>query len=152
MRRVDVLLTDYGSFHRTRGNFLCHCLGIPLIVFGILAVLRLIPVVSGIGVTAAEIAIAGACLYYAFLDPLLAAAMLVALGLLDLAARAVGDWRVGAAAFVAGWVFQAIGHARYEKKAPAFLRNLVHLLIGPLFLVNEVLRVRPLSPPLGARE
>ncbi|MDQ5872777.1 MAG: DUF962 domain-containing protein, partial [Acidobacteriota bacterium] len=65
---------------------------------------------------------------------------------LDLAARAVGDWRVGLAAFVIGWVFQAIGHAVYEKNRPAFFKNLQHLLVGPLFLVNELLRVRRVAP------
>lgn len=147
MRRVDALLADYGSFHRTRGNLACHGIGIPLIVFGVIAFLRLVPI-GATGWTAAEAVIAATVLYYATLDVLLALAMLVPFVLLDLVARAIGDWRVGLAAFVAGWIFQGIGHARYEKKAPAFLRNLVHLLVGPLFLVNELLRIRrPLEAP-----
>jgi uncharacterized membrane protein YGL010W len=146
MRRVDGLLADYGSFHHTRGNLACHAIGIPMIVFGILSLFLLVPLHVA-GVTAAEVAIALTILYYATLDVVLALAMLVPLGLLDLAARAASDWRAGLTAFVVGWVFQAIGHARYEKKAPAFLRNLVHLLVGPLFLLNELLRIRrPLSP------
>ncbi len=44
-----------------------------------------------------------------------------------------------------GWIFQGIGHAVYEKRSPAFLRNLVHLLVGPAFLVNEALRIRPVA-------
>ncbi len=154
MRRVDELLSDYGSYHRTRGNLACHALGIPLIVFGILCFLRLVTIPIPIPVvgtaSAAEPVILFAVAFYAILDPLLALAILLPLALLDLAAYIVGDWRVGLAAFAVGWVFQGIGHARYEKKAPAFLRNLVHLLIGPLFLVNEVLRIRPLAPhPAG---
>jgi uncharacterized membrane protein YGL010W len=50
---------------------------------------------------------------------------------------------MGAAAFVLGWIFQAVGHAVYEKNSPAFFRNLVHLLVGPAYLVNKVLRIRP---------
>ena len=46
-----------------------------------------------------------------------------------------------------GWIFQGIGHAVYEKRSPAFLRNLVHLLVGPAFLVNEALHVRPVGKP-----
>jgi uncharacterized membrane protein YGL010W len=150
MRRVDALLADYGSYHRTRGNLACHSIGIPLIIFGILGFLLLLPLPLGAsGATAAEAAIVAAVAYYAFLDPVLALGILVPLALLDLAARAVGDWRVAAAAFVIGWIFQGIGHARYEKKSPAFLRNVVHLLIGPLFLVNELLRIRPLAPAAG---
>jgi uncharacterized membrane protein YGL010W len=143
MRRVDSLLADYGSYHRTRGNLACHSLGIPLIVFGVISSLLLIHL--GSRWTAAEVVIAATVLYYAALDVVLALAMLVPFALLDVAARAVADWRIGLAAFVVGWIFQGIGHARYEHRSPAFLRNVVHLLVGPLFLVNELLRVRPVA-------
>ena len=139
MKRVDDLLTDYGAHHRTRGNLVCHAFGVTLIVFGILSLsaeLRVGPVTAG------EILIALVVLYYATLDLPLAAAMLAAFVVLDLAARAVGDWRVGLAAFAIGWVFQAIGHAVYEKNRPALMKNLQHLLVGPMFLVNELLKVR----------
>ena len=143
MKRVDDLLADYGAHHRTRGNLVCHAFGVTLIVFGILSLLAELRVGP---VTAGEILIAVAVLYYATLDLPLAAAMLAAFVVLDLAARAVGDWRVGLGAFVIGWVFQAIGHAVYEKNRPAFMKNLQHLLVGPLFLVNELLRVRRVAP------
>ena len=145
MKKVDALLEDYASHHRTRGNLVCHSIGIPLIVFGSLSFLELVRLPLP-GWTAAEALIAAAFLFYAVLDLPLAVAMLVPMGLLDLAARAAGSWQVGLAAFVVGWIFQGIGHARYEKNRPAFLRNLLHLLIGPLFLVNELVRLRPLVP------
>src|SRR6266508_675167 len=63
--------------------------------------------------------------------------------LLAIAARAIADWRVGLGAFVVGWVFQGIGHVRYEKNRPAFFKNLVHLMVGPLFLLNELFGIRP---------
>jgi uncharacterized membrane protein YGL010W len=146
MRRVDSLLAEYGSYHRTRGNLACHFVGIPLITFAVVVFLRLIPL-GGSGWTAAEVVIGAVVLYYLSLDVVLGFAMLVPLVLLDLAARVapLGDWRVGLAAFVVGWIFQGIGHARYEHKSPAFLRNLLHLLVGPMFLVNELLRIRPLE-------
>lgn len=143
MKRVDDLLSDYGAHHRTRGNLVCHAFGVTLIVFGILSLLAEIRVGP---LTAGEILIAVVVLYYATLDLPLAGAMLAAFAVLDLAARAVGDWRVGLAAFVIGWVFQAIGHAVYEKNRPAFFKNLQHLLVGPLFLVNELLKVRRIAP------
>jgi uncharacterized membrane protein YGL010W len=143
MKRVDDLLSDYGAHHRTRGNLVCHAFGVTLIVFGILSLLaevRVGPLTSG------EILIAVVVLYYATLDLPLAGAMLAAFAVLDLAARAVGDWRIGLAAFLVGWVFQAVGHAVYEKNRPAFFKNLQHLLVGPLFLVNELLKVRRIAP------
>ncbi|MGH9317331.1 MAG: hypothetical protein ACRD1P_09505 [Thermoanaerobaculia bacterium] len=33
-QRIDALLVDYGAYHQTRGNRVCHAFGIPLIVFG----------------------------------------------------------------------------------------------------------------------
>jgi len=141
MKRVDSLLADYGSYHRTRGNLVCHAFGITLIVFGILSMLGEVPTGPS-GLTAAELLIAAAFFFYLFLDVPLAFAILVAVGFLDAVARAVSDWRIGLAAFVLGWIFQGIGHARFEKNSPAFFRNLVHLMVGPLFLVNELLGIR----------
>src|SRR5687768_828004 len=143
MKRVDDLLSDYGAHHRTRGNLVCHSFGVTLIVFGILSMLAEVRIGP---VTAGEVLITVVVLYYATLDLPLAGAMLAAFAVLDLAARAVGDWRVGLAAFVIGWVFQAVGHAVYEKNRPAFFKNLQHLLVGPLFLVNELLGVRRVAP------
>jgi uncharacterized membrane protein YGL010W len=147
MKRVDALLADYGSYHRTRGNLVCHVFGVTLIVYGIFSMLGRIPL--GIGAwTAAELLLAAAFVYYLTLHAGLALGVLAAAGLLDAAARAVDDWRVGLAAFLVGWIFQAVGHARFEKNSPAFFRNVVHLMVGPLFLVNELLRVRrPLAAP-----
>jgi uncharacterized membrane protein YGL010W len=42
------------------------------------------------------------------------------------------------AVFVFGWVLQFIGHY-FEGKKPAFVDDLVGLLIGPLFVMAEVL-------------
>jgi uncharacterized membrane protein YGL010W len=152
MRRIDALLADYGSSHESRGNVLCHAVGITLIVFGILAVLATVRLAGPW--TAAEILLGAAAVCYLALDVLLGLATVGAAALLDLAAHAVGSWRWGLAAFVVGWIFQAIGHAVYEKRSPAFLRNLVHLLVGPAFLVNDLLRIHrvrvaPDSPPVS---
>jgi uncharacterized membrane protein YGL010W len=147
MKRVDALLAEYGRAHRARGNLACHAAGITLIVFGILAMLQAVPI--GGRWAASELAVGLAFLFYLALDVPLAVALLAVLAALDLAARAAGSWRVGAAAFVAGWVFQALGHAVYEKNAPAFFRNLVHLLVGPAFLVNEALRIRAVPGSSG---
>jgi uncharacterized membrane protein YGL010W len=140
-RRIDALLADYGAHHRTRGNLACHAVGITLIVFGALSLLGQIRIAGP--VTASEILLAAAFLYYVALDAALAVSVVAAAGILDLLARAAGDWRIGVAAFVVGWIFQAIGHGVYEKNSPAFFKNLTHLLIGPAYLVNEALKIRP---------
>jgi uncharacterized membrane protein YGL010W len=142
MSRIDALLKDYGSHHRTRGNLICHAFGITLILFGIISLLLLVHL--GPRWTAAEVVIAASVLFYLTLSVPLGVTMLVELLVLDVAARGIGDWRVGLTAFVVGWIFQGIGHGRFEKNSPAFLQNIVHLMVGPLFLWNELLRVRPI--------
>jgi uncharacterized membrane protein YGL010W len=48
------------------------------------------------------------------------------------------DWRWALGLFVVGWVFQFVGHA-IEGNSPAFFRNPVYLLVGPLWLVRRAL-------------
>ena len=144
-RRVDALLTDYASYHRTRGNLVCHFFGITLIVFGSVILLRTVRLPGAPSVSAAELLIGVVFLFYLTLDISLALVMLIEFALFDIAARAIADWRVGLAAFLLGWVFQGVGHARFERNSPAFFKNLAHLMVGPLFLANELLRIRPVA-------
>jgi uncharacterized membrane protein YGL010W len=138
--RIDALFADYGASHSTRGNLLCHAAGITLIVFGLFSFLARIPI-AGIW-TASELLVALSFAFYAALDLPLAFAVLGYAAILDFAARSASSWKLGAAAFVLGWILQGVGHAVYEKTRPAFLRNLVHLLVGPAYLVAEALGLR----------
>ncbi|MCI0416117.1 DUF962 domain-containing protein, partial [bacterium] len=140
-KKVDSHLSDYAFYHQTRGNKVCHFIGIPLIMFSLMALLRPLTLLGSI--TAAELLILLTFAYYMTLDFRLAIGMLVVSVALDAAAWKLADLRIGLIALIVGWVFQGIGHAVYEKRSPAFTRNLVHLLIGPVFLLNELLRVRP---------
>jgi uncharacterized membrane protein YGL010W len=56
------------------------------------------------------------------------------------------SWGLGA--FAVGWVFQFIGH-HYEGKKPAFVDDLVGLLVGPMFVVAELLFALGLLRPLA---
>jgi uncharacterized membrane protein YGL010W len=144
MKKVDSLLSDYAFYHRSRGNKICHFIGVPLIIYSLFLLLRSVPLVESI--TAAELLLLLSFLYYVSLDLRLAFAMLVLSLVLDLAAWKTADFRIAIAAFLIGWIFQGIGHAVYEKRSPAFLRNLVHLMVGPIFLLNEIWHVRPVTP------
>ena len=134
-------LDEYGRVHATRGNRVCHWIGIPLIVVALLGLLARVPLaeVAGVPLTAAELLLAVALVYYVRLDALLAVLMIPLVVLMDLAGRALPLW-ANVALFVVGWIFQLVGHAVYEKKSPAFLRNVAHLLIGPLFLLAKAMR------------
>jgi uncharacterized membrane protein YGL010W len=146
MQKIDGLLIDYSAYHRTKGNKICHFIGVPLIIFGILSMLRAWNLSL---FTGAEALILLSFVYYLTLDFRLALSMLLMTFLLDFVAIVTGTPLVGLGAFVIGWIFQAIGHAAFEKKSPAFLRNLVHLMVGPIFLLNEVLHARPVQLTTG---
>ena len=141
---MDLLLADYALYHRTKGNIICHYFGITMIVYGLLSFLLPLPVWKDF--TFAEILLFGAVSYYLSLDIKLGLAAFIAIALLDAAARTVQSPVIGLICFVLGWIFQGIGHAVFEKRSPAFFKNLVHLMIGPLFLINETFHFRKVSP------
>jgi len=129
---------DYGSFHGTAGNKACHAVGIPLIYFSVIALLAhvLLFRVGGFAFTLAEPVFLAVTLYYLRLDVALGAMMLV----LSAAMAAVGGLvpvPVAVGLFILGWVLQFVGHYVYEKKSPAFFRNVTHLLVGPLWILAK---------------
>ena len=140
---LDPLWADYDEHHRTGGNKFCHMLGIPLIIVGLMGLLLALPHfdVFGLPVDLAILLVFGAGVVYVFLDAKLGAAMFVVDVALYLVAREI-NWKVALGLFLVGWVFQFIGHGVYEKRAPAFSKNLAHLLVGPLWVLNHLIHLR----------
>ena len=56
------------------------------------------------------------------------------------------SWRWALLLFVVGWIFQFVGHA-IEGNQPAFLKNPVYLLVGPLWLLRRAAAVIGLDKP-----
>lgn len=78
---------------------------------------------------------------------LLAACLWVAQGL---AAAPLATWATaGVGLFVVGWAFQFVGHF-WEGRKPAFVDDLVGLVIGPLFVVAEAGFLLGLRPEVQA--
>jgi uncharacterized membrane protein YGL010W len=137
MPDVNALFTDYASYHQTKGNKAFHRLGIPLIMLsliGMLARVHLGPV------DAAMLLILAAELYYVAVEWRLAIGMLVVSAIFYFIGAALPLW-INVALFILGWIFQFIGHSVYEHKQPAFFRNFVHLLVGPLWILNDIVPV-----------
>ena len=135
------LFAEYGAYHQDRRNLICHEIGIPLIVLGIMALLRLAPVwVPWLETSLAGVAFLALGFYYifAFGREYRLAVLIAGVGLAVLyVVSAYITWPFAIGAFVAGWIFQFIGHA-YEGKSPAFLTNLLHLLVGPLWVASHL--------------
>ena len=141
MQRINTLFADYASFHRTRGNKLCHRAGIPLIMFSLFGMLALVRVPANHPhFNLAVLLIAISTIYYFTLEWRLGIVMLVVSVAMYLVALQLPFWLL-LSLFVAGWILQGIGHAAYEKNRPAFAKNLVHLLVGPLWIANDLVKV-----------
>ncbi|MGB8796988.1 MAG: Mpo1-like protein [Candidatus Aquilonibacter sp.] len=127
------LFTEYAAYHADRRNRACHAVGIPLILIGTMGMLHL----ATFGpIDLAIVAAIATLLYYAVIDPRGALISTVAFAILyEIAIRV--SWQIALGALVIGWVFQLVGH-RFEGSKPKFLENLVYLLIGPLYIFEEL--------------
>ncbi len=130
--------SDYAAFHGTPGNQACHYVGIPLIVVSVFALLSAVPLftVGGFTVTLAEVVLLASTAYYLALDAPLAVMMMV-LSALSIVVGRLLPIPLALGLFVVGWIFQFVGHYVYEKRSPAFYRNLAHLLVGPLWILAK---------------
>lgn len=133
MRDISALFADYASHHQTKGNKWFHRFGIPIIMLTLIGMLTRVPIAAIALIVVSEI-------IYAMLDWRLAAIMLVVSVAFYFIGAAIPFW-INAALFVVGWIFQFIGHSVYEKRSPAFLTNALHLLVGPLWILNDVVHV-----------
>ncbi len=60
------------------------------------------------------------------------------------------NWRWALALFVVGWALQFLGHA-IEGNQPAFFRNPLYLLIGPLWLLRRAAALVGIGRPSSSK-
>ena len=152
MSRLDRYMADYGSYHADARNEATHAIGIPMIVLSLLMLAGNVSLgaIGGLRLDLGMALIVAVTIFYLVLSPGLGLAMGAFLALLHLFGHAVlgaNIW-IALGLFVGGWVLQFVGHA-YEGKRPAFLKNGIHLLVGPVWIVDRGLR---LLSRRGARE
>jgi uncharacterized membrane protein YGL010W len=155
-RPATELMVQYATYHRDRRNIATHFLGIPLIVFAIgIFLARAQFDVAQLHLSAAWVLWAVTAAWYLTRGNLvLDLATTLVTGLLIWAAHpfavgTTGAWLAcGLLTFVTGWVLQFIGHY-YEGRKPAFVDDLVGLLVGPMFVVGEALFAAGLCRPLA---
>ncbi|MBF6986960.1 MULTISPECIES: DUF962 domain-containing protein [Cupriavidus] len=145
MKTLIEYLANYAAYHRDSRNIVTHFIGIPMIVLAVTTLLARPAMPLGDGsahLTPAMLVYILSCLFYLRLSLGFGVAMASILALFlyagaHIAAMPTAAWlATGAGLFVAGWIIQFIGHY-YEGRKPAFVDDLVGLLIGPLFLVAE---------------
>lgn len=144
MSRLGHYFADYGSYHADARNELTHAVGIPMIVLSLLMFAANVELfaVGGWTVDLGWVLVVAATVFYVALDPKLGVvmgALLAGLQLLGAAVFGANVW-IALALFALGWVLQFVGHA-FEGKRPAFFKNGMHLLVGPLWILNRGLEV-----------
>jgi uncharacterized membrane protein YGL010W len=129
------LLQRYDRAHCHPANAAIHCACVPLITWGVLALLW------ALSPAAAYVAIGAALAYYLWLSPAIAVGMLavVAAMVYPLALLGTHALPAGVLAFVLGWTGQFAGH-KIEGTRPAFLEDLRFLLVGPAWVLASLYR------------
>ena len=154
-RPATTLMVQYAHYHRDRRNIFTHLIGIPLIVMAV-GMLLMYPVFT-VGdywfTLAGAFWLLSSLWYLSRGSWLLALATVIVNGALMWAAYRTPVWvawlgwpvlqdqpvwLLGLAVFFIGWVIQFIGHW-FEGRKPAFVDDVVGLLVGPMFVVGEVL-------------
>ncbi len=146
MRSFTDQIANYAAYHRDRRNIATHFVGVPLIVLAV-AILLSRPSIelAGFRFNPAMLVAAASVAFYLALH--------IGYGLVMAVLMALAVWVAGAVAALStaawlGWgVSLFLGHW-YEGRKPAFVDDLVGLLIGPLFLVTEAAFALGLSTQL----
>ena len=157
MRAATDLLSQYAEYHRDRRNIVSHFIGVPMIVFAVGVLLaRPAFALRGLALSPAWLAFGLATAWYLSRGNLvLGVAVSAVVGTLMLMAHQVAygsfaawlAWGLGM--FVVGWLIQFVGHW-YEGKKPAFVDDIVGLLVGPMFVVAELMFMLGWNRPLLA--
>lgn len=145
MKTLVDQLANYAAYHRERRNIATHFVGIPMIVLAVQVLLARPALMLGpVPLTPALVLSAVVSLYYLRLDRplgwLMAAWLLLGLLVAEASAgQSTATWLgVGIGLFLLGWVIQFVGHI-FEGRKPAFVDDIMGLLIGPLFVAAELL-------------
>jgi uncharacterized membrane protein YGL010W len=149
MRTVQQWFDEYSESHSHPRNELLHILCVPPIVMSVIGFLWAIPLPAALAgaspwLNLATLAVAAAIVFYFSLSVRLGigasialVAMLFLVRWLDTLAWPL--WQICLGIFVIGWIGQFIGHA-IEGKRPSFAKDIVFLLIGPLWLLGHLYR------------
>lgn len=151
MRKIDLLLAEYGESHRNGTNKLIHWICVPLIFWTILGFISYIPTPNiylkyfGFLSVASFVALILVTIFYFRLSWRIALIMIFVMLLMEhfvsLANVTFGknSWIFYLAIFVITWILQFVGH-KIEGKKPSFLKDLQFLLIGPIWLLSFILK------------
>lgn len=149
MRSIQEWFSSYGQDHLNPTNRAIHWVCVPVITWTVIAALWTIPPILPESLKPgmwAVVVMFAAFLFYHRLSHNLSYAMAIAFivgGAIAWALYGAMGPRnlliLAAVLFVLAWIGQFVGHA-IEGRRPAFLTNIVQLLIGPAWLMGKLMR------------
>lgn len=143
MRTFSEWMEEYGVSHQNPTNQIIHKICVPLIMFSVIGFFWCIPRPAFFGpihlINWATVFVGLCLLFYLSLNFLMFGGMFIMtffmIGIChQLQMRGI-LLPVSAIIFVISWIFQFYGH-KIEGKKPSFLKDLVFLLIGPLWVLR----------------
>lgn len=147
MRSLNSLLDEYAESHQNPFNQVIHKICVPAIMLSIIGLLWAIPqapfmpaLVNWSTITVSFIMVYYLVLsrkYFLLMAPVIAL-MYYVIFLVDGAGYVLSFSII---VFILSWVFQLWGH-KVEGKKPSFLKDLLFLLIGPLWVLKALLRIK----------
>ena len=140
--RLSRYFDAYQSYHHHPLNKLTHYVGIPIIVLALEGLLSAIslgaPLAGGFIAFDLGLVLLGiATTFYLWLDWRIGLPFsLVMLGFYICGRQLMlaSAWPLLWGLFIFGWILQFVGHYKYERQSPAFMKNLEHLLVGPIWI------------------
>ena len=151
MRKIDILLEEYGQSHQNATNKLIHWFCVPAIFFSIVGLVfsipvgplpELLPFLENFANWATIILILVLIYYVSLSRPLtlgmllFSALCLALVNFLDLVFPGF-LWVISLGVFIIAWIVQFYGH-KIEGKKPSFLKDIQFLMIGPAWLMHFI--------------
>ncbi len=153
MRKIDLLLNEYGESHQTKLNKIIHYFCVPTIVLSVIGLLAAIPTPnfitnlfpSGLYSYAhfGTIILLLTLVYYLRLSFILFLVMLAySFAILFIiktiiSANFMPLWAFMTILFVISWIVQFYGH-NHEGKKPSFIKDVQFLLVGPAWTISHL--------------
>jgi uncharacterized membrane protein YGL010W len=142
--RIQKLFQDYSEYHAHPMNQRLHYFGVYSIVVSVLGLLAFATFGGSqfldqlFRPDLGSVLVVIALMFYFYMDWKLAIPFTLVLMGCYFIGRSLSV-EVLITVQILGWIIQYIGHLKFEKKAPAFYKNLTHLLIGPFWLFAKLI-------------
>jgi len=151
MKTLGQWFSEYGESHQNKTNVYIHKVCVPLITWSLLGILWTIPVPDiflEYSFNWSYVFVLICLLFYISLKSIkvilgVLTLVLPVVYILNIASATYGHriLYVSLAVFILAWIGQFIGH-KIEGKKPSFFQDIQFLLIGPAWVLKDILKIK----------